>query len=363
MSKMIVFVHLFNDRSGSPKVLSQVASVVSGSGVRTEMITSEAGGGFLRGIADEERVVFYRRTELIWQTLFFYGLSQLHLFFICLRYWRSDVVFYVNTMMPVGASLAAKLMGKVIICHVHETSIKPRLFKRFLRFVVGFCADKVVFVSDYLRRTETFSLPDERVVYNSLSSFPEVACSVGDGFNVLMVCSLKEYKGVFEFLEVASLLQDKSLIEFVLVLNAADDEIGPFFDGKDMSENVRIFSRQDDLSTFYRGANLVLNLSKPSGWIETFGLTLIEAFSYGVPVIAPVVGGPVEVVRDGVDGYLIDSSETKLIASRIYTLSKDRAAWAVLSCNATRRSKDFHFSNFEKSILDVVASEVGVRGL
>ena len=36
---------------------------------------------------------------------------------------------------------------------------------------------------------------------------------------------------------------------------------------------------------------------------EPFGRTLIEAMTYGKPVIAPAEGGPLEIFEDGVSGF------------------------------------------------------------
>ncbi|MDA8986075.1 glycosyltransferase family 4 protein [Luminiphilus sp.] len=361
MAGMIVFVHLFNDRSGSPKVLSQVATALSGKGVRTEMLTSSSGGGPLKGIADKDRTVFYKRTENRYITLFFDILSQLHLFVTCLRYLRVDAVFYINTMRPTGAMLAAKLMRKDVVCHIHETSIKPLLFKRFLRAVVSLCASKVIFVSDYLRRVEGFLIADQRVIHNATPVVPELTSGEKKNvFTVLMACSLKRYKGVFEFLEVASTLSEDQFIKFTLVLNADVGEIRTFFQGVAVPANVCLVPRLSDVSSLYADAGLVMNLSRPTEWVETFGLTLIEAFSFGVPVIGPEVGGPAEVVRNGLDGYLIDSSRISAIAEKIQEIAHDRSEWERLSANAAKRADDFSLSVFEQRVATLMFAELSV---
>jgi glycosyltransferase involved in cell wall biosynthesis len=54
--------------------------------------------------------------------------------------------------------------------------------------------------------------------------------------------------------------------------------------------------------------------------LEPFGLVLVEAMLRGVPVIASREGGPAEIVRDGVDGILLDVTETEALATAIVRL-------------------------------------------
>lgn len=350
-----VFVHLYNDRSGSPKVLSQVVPVMSALGRSVEVLTSSHQDGFLTDLPGQRRQVFYRRSENKFITLFYYLLSQAHLFFSCLRYWRQDVVFYVNTMMPFGAALAAKLMRKPVIYHVHETSIRPALLKKFLRLVIGFTAQKIIFVSDYLLRTEGFSGRAQFVLHNALESMAATVplASAGERFNVLMVCSLKTYKGVLEFIQIAHLLTDTP-IRFTLVLNAEQEEIDAYFIGIQLPENVSIFARQSDVSNFYSGASLLLNLSRPDECVETFGLTILEGMSYGLPVIVPPVGGPAEIVTDGQQGYLISCYETQRIADAIRLIAVDRTLQAQLAQGARAQAQLFNPADFERKVAEIV---------
>ena len=69
--------------------------------------------------------------------------------------------------------------------------------------------------------------------------------------------------------------------------------------------------------------NLVLNLSRPNECIDTFGLTLVEALSLDYPVIAPSIGGPLEIVKHGYNGFLINSYDLDQIVKVIYSSEKN----------------------------------------
>jgi UDP-glucose:tetrahydrobiopterin glucosyltransferase len=62
-------------------------------------------------------------------------------------------------------------------------------------------------------------------------------------------------------------------------------------------------------------------------WVEAFGLVAIEALACGVPVIAYARGGPAEIVRDGVSGFLVEPDSVAGLVQAIGRLEEiDRAA-------------------------------------
>lgn len=353
--KKIIFVHLFNDRSGSPKVLSQVINAASRDGIDMELLTSHSTDGFLSNLPVVYREIFYSRSENKIITLFYYLISQIYLFFKCLRYANQDVIFYLNTLMPFGAALAGWIMRKPIIYHIHETSIRPQLLKDFLKFFVRFTSSKIIYVSEFLKREDGYGNKDKFVVYNAIdSNVNKEEHHNLRPFNILMACSLKRYKGVYEFFSLAGKFLEHNDIIFTLVLNASQNEIDECLKGIDIPSNVSVFSRQAELGKFYSKAHVLLNLSRPDEWVETFGLTILEGMAYGLPVIVPPVGGPSEIVENGRQGYTISCYETEEIIKALEDLKNNSDLYKYMSGEALARAASFDISSFEKKIIDII---------
>jgi phosphatidylinositol alpha 1,6-mannosyltransferase len=58
---------------------------------------------------------------------------------------------------------------------------------------------------------------------------------------------------------------------------------------------------------------------------DTFGQTLQEAAASGLPVVAPAAGGPLDLVRDGVTGFLVAPNDTGALAHAVARLAADPA--------------------------------------
>ncbi len=359
--KKIIAIHLFNDFSGSPLVLSTAIKNFVSEGLEVEVMTSKGGQGFLSNLDDVSYQYFtYHFHQNKFKRLLAMLWSQAVLFFKVLKYWNKDVVVYVNTLLPFGAALAGKVIGKKVVYHIHETTVNPPILKQFLKKIAIICSSEAIYVSRYLMEKEKLASVPSRVVYNCLSNdFVEIANThLGNGylkphkFTVLMLCSLKAYKGVNEFVQLTENLPE---LQFVLVLNSSQTAIQNYFQGQPIPCNLVIFPSQKNVHSFYQEAHLVLNLSHPEKWVETFGMTLLEAMSYGLPVIAPPVGGPTELVENGYNGYKIDQRSLDEIAHQIKIIATDKGLYQSLSDNAVGFAKKFNSVEFGNGLMQVVS--------
>jgi glycosyltransferase involved in cell wall biosynthesis len=351
----VFYIHLFNDFSGSPRVFRDAIDSEITKVENTYVFTSNH-PGFLDGVCGKRISCFYARSKNRYLQLFYFLLSQilifiqLSCFLIGCRIKGRKSTVVVNTMLPFGAGLAAKILSTKVVYYVHETYVKPDLLKRFLRFFIEHCATHVIFVSKYLKDKESFNKPISDVIYNGLrADFPIVdnvdSNNKFENKELFFAGSLKTYKGIKQLFQLAEYLPT---FKVVAAINCEKAELDDFMSNQVIPKNLSIYARPSDIKLYFERSFLVLNLSLPDGWIETFGLSLLEGMAYGSPVVSPPVGGPVEFVNNR-NGYLIDARETKKIAEFVLYLNSSFDIWNDYSKQAFETSKIFTASQYKKS--------------
>ena len=87
----------------------------------------------------------------------------------------------------------------------------------------------------------------------------------------------------------------------------------------------------------------------PSIYLEVFGLVILEAFSAGRPVIVTKSGGPEEIVRDGVDGIIVERNSAAAIAEAMQRLLRDPGHIRKMANNIAHvRTIQEHVNDIEK---------------
>ncbi len=351
-----VVVHLYNDYSGSPRVLADFCKSESVQSASLSIVTSSS-KGFLDDDLGEKINVWYPRGKIRLLNYFSFILAQFQLFcasfFLVLRGWSRGerVVLVNNTILSLGSMLASKCTNTLNICYVHEINSGPRIVRFFAEFLIKWTADHVIFVSQFVADDYNFREKSTTVIPNGLrsdfSGQPLLDYKLKfDRKTILFVGSLKKYKGVSELLEIAKVLPD---MRFIGVFNTSKIILEEFTKLKPVPPNLDLLVPQANMQDLYRDAFLVMNLSRPTEWVETFGLTILEGMACGCPCVAPPVGGHLSYF-DSDAGLICDAKNTLEIASFVQRLQQDEALWRRYSDYAVGVAKNYSAENYSGNV-------------
>lgn len=98
-------------------------------------------------------------------------------------------------------------------------------------------------------------------------------------------------------------------------LNKLREEVGR----ADLGNQVIFTGYKQSVNDYLNASDIYWTSTKH----ETLGCSIIEACSFGLPVVATNVGGIPEIVEDGVCGYLIDNNDVSGFADKLSLLCSD----------------------------------------
>jgi glycosyltransferase involved in cell wall biosynthesis len=96
----------------------------------------------------------------------------------------------------------------------------------------------------------------------------------------------------------------------------------------------------------------------PSEWYETFGMTIIEAYAHGVPVVASRMGVMPEIVKENVTGLLFEPRDPQSLAEVVQNLWHQTALIQQLGRNARREYETLYTTDENYRQLMAIYNEV-----
>ena len=261
---------------------------------------------------------------------------------------KPDIVHTHSWGTLVEGVLGAK-MGRVpIIIHgEHGTFPQTPLHLLIQRFFWN-RADVVLSVSDKLKDilSSAVGFPSERiqVILNGVEAdkfyhsdelrklfYERFNFSFGD-FIVGTVGRLNSVKNQQMLIRAAAELKNGGeSVHFVLIgIGERREELEELVRQLDVKKNVHFLGYQKDVNLVLNGMDVFTLTSFSEGCSNV----IQEALFAGIPVIATNVGGNPELVKDGFNGYLVDSNDHKTLAQKILMLKKQPELLGKLRENA-----------------------------
>jgi glycosyltransferase involved in cell wall biosynthesis len=277
------------------------------------------------------------------------------------RMMRDYDVTYINTLVVMDYILAACLVRRPRIIHVHEipTMVATLLFSAMLILSRAF----VIFNSHATR--QRFVLPpwqDYSVVRNGVAGPAALHAEVPHAkLNLLFIGRFNSWKGQTAVPRaIAKLPQEARAQVNVRMVGSVfggqvhfRDELVRTIAEQGVSELVEMFPFTTDPYPHYFWADVVL---VPSVKPEPFGIVAIEAMAAGRAVIAANHGGLREIVLNGVTGTLIEPCSVEALAAAIFSYIGDwKRLRAEGDAGRERFAAEFEESHYKLKITKVIA--------
>ncbi len=163
-------------------------------------------------------------------------------------------------------------------------------------------------------------------VYNAFEVAPNVPRPPARLLRIGLVGTYAKWKGHQLFIEAVSTRQDEFRrrgLQFPIVggpvyqtpgSQVSLSSLEALVAEHDLGDLIDFHGFEADLDDVYSKLDVLVNASiRP----EPFGRTLIEAMTYGKPVIAPAEGGPLEIFEDGLSGFHFQPRDAGSLADAI----------------------------------------------
>ena len=215
---------------------------------------------------------------------------------------------------------------------------------------------KVVAVGEMVKKnlTEYFEIPKEQVcvIHNAVKPFDGKIVPVEMLYrehakgNVLIgnIGRLSEQKGMTYFIEAAEITtRTHPEARFIIVGDGEErEQLHAQIEKRKLQNKVLFLGYRNDIQNVMSQLDFVVLSSL---W-EGLPLTPIEAYSVGKTVIGTAVDGTPEIIRDGVDGYLVEPRNPMQLAEKMNALIENPEMRESMGIQAMKRYQD-EFS-FEK---------------
>jgi glycosyltransferase involved in cell wall biosynthesis len=234
--------------------------------------------------------------------------------------------------------ITTKWLFKKVIFHFHAGGVSEfktnSTFFSFLYRKAYYNADCAILLSE-LNPTDGKDLRAKKEVvipYGIEDNFSQITATKikGPTAKILFVGVLKESKGVLILLEACKLLKEKNLNftaelmgkfeskEFELKVNALIDA----YNIGDKVKFLGVLSGKNKFDTFFKADIFCFPTFYES---ETFGVVLLEAMQFSLPIVASNWRGIPSIIKEGEAGFLTTPKNAEQVAVALVKLINDPA--------------------------------------
>lgn len=250
-----------------------------------------------------------------------------------------DIIYSTTRLTIIYSFFINLILRKPFIHHGHMVN-SLRGFSNYIWKVISNRAYKIICVSKAVEKKQNSS--NTELIYNPCknsygfkgvkNSLPKVIAVIG---------SLNNIKGFEYFVEAADFLPE---LEFRIYGTGPLEKKLKAKAGS----NIRFMGFCDNIfSELYKCIDVIV---VPTIIEEALNLTIIEAKSVGIPVIATNIGGQAEIIQDNRNGILVPIEDSRAISEAIKKLTSNLELYNSMSKESYNSFKKFDYNLFSNKI-------------
>jgi glycosyltransferase involved in cell wall biosynthesis len=291
---------------------------------------------------------------------------------------RNYDLIYANTQkaLVVGA-IASFFSNRSLVFHLHDI-LSPEHFSQTNRSISVTLANRaslVIVNSEASKKAfiEAGGKPDKvEIVYNGFDPQNYVTqkseikqlrekLELDDQFIVGHFSRLAPWKG--QHILIEAIAKCPAEVAVILVGDALFGEqdyvkqLHQQIDRLQLQNRVKFLGFRHDIPLLMAACDLVAHTSTAP---EPFGRVIVEAMLSGTPVVAAASGGAVELVTDGINGFLTTPGNPQELTEVINTCLSDKQKTAAIAETARNTaSQRFNVANIDRQIAQLL-KELGI---
>jgi glycosyltransferase involved in cell wall biosynthesis len=233
-----------------------------------------------------------------------------------------------------------------VIFHIHGASIEkfysslPRVFKKYFQWVVEH-SKCVIVLSESWKSYISSVAPNSTIeVVNNYVVLPEIGKKkVNNKIKILFLGIVGKRKGIYDIINSINYIAEKNPnFEFIIGGNGEVEVARKKVKENKVDKFIKFLGwvNLEQKNELLRDADVYV---LPS-YNEGLPMSLLEAMSWGLPVISTDVGGIPELIRNGEDGFIIKPGDVDALSKKLLALIDSEDLRVQMGVNGRSRIKN-----------------------
>lgn len=273
------------------------------------------------------------------------------------------IAFYKDAML----AIMLKFLGFKLVYHLHGKGIKEEIAKSRLKAKIYKQVFKGAFVI-HLSKLLYFDI--ESIIKEKNVKYLANGIQSGEDFSlinkpinnkILYLSNMQESKGSLILLEAAKILKDKNI-------NFHIDFVGKWHNDLSFKDKWLTYYKNNKLENYvtYHGAKYDKEkndyFAQANVFVlptnnDCFPISILEAMSFGTPVLSTNEGAISEIINNNETGMIIEKNNPKDLAFKIdYLLSNEKIRVELGQNSHKKFHETYSVKNFENNFCKILAS-------